>query len=51
LETAKRLRINTDDLRKTLKAELAAKKQTGGKGAAKTPAQVERSQSSHRAAA
>jgi hypothetical protein len=52
LETAKRLRINTDDLRKTLKAELAAKKQTPrGKGAAKTPAQVERSQSSHRAAA
>ena len=51
LETAKRLRINTDDLRKTLKAELAAKKQTRGKGATKTLSQVERSKSAHRAAA
>ncbi len=51
LETAKRLRVNTEELRKTLKAEQAAKKQTRGKGASKTPSQVERSKSSHRAAA
>jgi hypothetical protein len=51
LETAKRLRINTDELRKTLKAEQAAKKQTRGKSASKTPSQVDRSRSSHRTAA
>jgi ParB/RepB/Spo0J family partition protein len=33
LETAKRLRINTDEVRKTLKSEQAAKKETRGKGA------------------
>jgi ParB/RepB/Spo0J family partition protein len=51
LETAKRLRINTDELRKTLKAEQAAKKQTRGKGASKRPSPVDRSKSSHRTAA
>jgi ParB/RepB/Spo0J family partition protein len=38
LETAKRLRINTDDVRKTLKSEQAAKTGTRGKGATATPA-------------
>ena len=33
LETAKRLRIHTDEVRKTLKSEQAAKKETRGKGA------------------
>jgi|ERR1022692_3970716 hypothetical protein len=48
LETAKRLRINTDDLRKTLKAEQTAKNQICGKGASKTASQVDRSKSSNR---
>ena len=48
LETAKRLRINTDDLRKTLKAEQTAKNQIRGKGASKTASQVDRSKSSNR---
>ncbi len=47
LETAKRLRIDTDELRKTLKAEQAAKQQTRGKSASKTPSQVDRSKSSN----
>jgi hypothetical protein len=51
LETAKRLRIETDELRKTLKAEQAAKQQTRGKGATKTPSQVDRSKSSNPRAA
>jgi hypothetical protein len=38
LETAKRLRINTDDVRRTLKSEQAAKKETRGKGATATAA-------------
>jgi ParB/RepB/Spo0J family partition protein len=38
LETAKRLRINTDDVRKTLKSEQAAKKKSRGKGATATAA-------------
>jgi len=38
LETAKRLRINTDEVRKTLKSEQAAKKETRGKGATATAA-------------
>jgi hypothetical protein len=46
LETAKRLRVDTDALRKTLKAEQTAKQQTRGKGAAKTPSKLERSKSS-----
>jgi hypothetical protein len=51
LETAKRLRVNTEELRKTLKAEQAAKKQTRGKGATATASPGDRSKSSHRAAA
>ena len=38
LETAKRLRVNPDEVRKTLKAEQAAKKKTRGKYAALTTA-------------
>jgi hypothetical protein len=51
LETAKRLRINTDEVRKTLKGEQAAKKQTRGKGAAATASPDDRGKSSHRTAA
>jgi hypothetical protein len=36
LEAAKRLKINTDEVRKALKAEQAAKKQSRGKGAQTT---------------
>jgi ParB/RepB/Spo0J family partition protein len=51
LETAKRLRINTDEVRKTLKAEQAAKKENRGKGAAVTAATRDSRKSSPRTAA
>ena len=51
LETAKRLRINTDEVRKTLKAEQAAKKDTRGKGAAVTAATRDPRKSSPRTTA
>jgi hypothetical protein len=51
LETAKRLRINTDEVRKTLKAEQAAKKETRGKAAAVTAATRDQRKSSQRTAA
>jgi ParB/RepB/Spo0J family partition protein len=47
LETAKRLRINTDEVRKMLKGEQAAKKQTRGKGAAATASPGRCGKSSH----
>ena len=50
LETAKRLRINTDDVRQTLKSEQAAKKETRGKGATATPAKRNGSKSTQHAA-
>ena len=51
LETAKRLKINTDEVRKTLKAEQAAKKQSRGKGAQTTALPGDRGKSAQRAAA
>jgi ParB/RepB/Spo0J family partition protein len=49
LETAKRLRINTDEVRKTLKSEQAAKKETRGKGATAAAATRNGRKSSHSA--
>jgi hypothetical protein len=49
LETAKRLRIDTDEVRKTLKSEQAAKKETRGKGATATAAMRNGRKSSHHA--
>lgn len=51
LEAAKRLKINTDEVRKALKAEQAAKKQSRGKGAQTTALPSDRGKSSQRAAA
>ena len=51
LETAKRLNINTDEVRKVLKAEQAAKKQSRGKGAQTTASLTERGKSTQRSAA
>jgi ParB/RepB/Spo0J family partition protein len=49
LETAKRLRINTDEVRKTLKSEQAAKKETRGKGETTTAATRNGRKPSHHA--
>jgi ParB/RepB/Spo0J family partition protein len=51
LETAKRLRINTDEVRKTLKGAAAAKKETHGKGAPAAAATRAGRKSSQRTAA
>ena len=51
LETAKRLRINTDEIRKSLKAEQAAKKELRGKGTDKTPEPLKRTKVTQRSAA
>jgi ParB/RepB/Spo0J family partition protein len=50
LEAAKRLKINTDEVRKALKAEQAAKKQSRGKGAQTTALPGDRGKSAQRAA-
>jgi ParB/RepB/Spo0J family partition protein len=51
LETAKHLKINTDEVRKALKAEQAAKKRTPTKGTAATASTADRGKTSQRAAA
>jgi hypothetical protein len=51
LEVARRLRINTDDMRKALKAEQGAKQETRGKGTTRSASPAKRAKPPKAAAA